>query len=437
MLESRLGGVLGLVLLVFVAFWLSVPIRGAAAQPEITVGNDFGVGARAMGMGGAFIGTANDSTALYWNPAGLSQIKQMEFYGAFSHDKLEAKTEYFGEKDSTFGSWIRPDAFDIVFPVPTYRGGLAFALGVNRLQSFDSRIRYKGFNSSTLDEDPDFGQLYVNELTDETGGIYSWDFGVAVDVARGVSIGGALSLLSGQYDYRLSLDADDTKELDLSLSGLSFDDTISSDYFGVKAKIGALVRTIDQVRIGATVEVPLDFSVDEYWSQSSLYIYDEKDDESTFDDGEIQYEISQPFRFSGGIAVRPIPGATIATDVLYTNWTKTQYNEPPAENIENSDFVSDYRGTAQIRVGMEYTIPCTGLSLRGGYLIDPLPYTPEGVDIITDRHFLSFGLGMTAGRAFSLDVAYVRGVWKQSSDEAAIKEDRNSNRIFLSVGYRF
>src|SRR5262245_49772819 len=30
------------------------------------------VGIRALGMGGAFVGVADDSTAVYWNPAGLS-----------------------------------------------------------------------------------------------------------------------------------------------------------------------------------------------------------------------------------------------------------------------------------------------------------------------------------------------------------------------------
>ena len=37
-----------------------------------------GVGARALGLGGAYVGTADDSTAVYWNPAGLPKIKHIE-----------------------------------------------------------------------------------------------------------------------------------------------------------------------------------------------------------------------------------------------------------------------------------------------------------------------------------------------------------------------
>jgi hypothetical protein len=44
-----------------------------------------GVGGRALGMGGAFVALANDVTAGYWNPAGLSKIKYTEI--TLMHDE--------------------------------------------------------------------------------------------------------------------------------------------------------------------------------------------------------------------------------------------------------------------------------------------------------------------------------------------------------------
>lgn len=37
-----------------------------------------GAGAKALGMGGAFVAVANDGSAIYWNPAGISQIRSSE-----------------------------------------------------------------------------------------------------------------------------------------------------------------------------------------------------------------------------------------------------------------------------------------------------------------------------------------------------------------------
>ncbi|MCK4513161.1 UPF0164 family protein [bacterium] len=36
-----------------------------------------GMGARSVGMGGAYVSLADDGSALYWNPAGLSQTTGM------------------------------------------------------------------------------------------------------------------------------------------------------------------------------------------------------------------------------------------------------------------------------------------------------------------------------------------------------------------------
>ncbi|MBI5020213.1 MAG: PorV/PorQ family protein [Ignavibacteriales bacterium] len=55
-----------------------------------------GVGARAVGVGESFIAMANDVTALYWNPAGLTQFNENQI--TFSHTEylVDLKHEFFG-----------------------------------------------------------------------------------------------------------------------------------------------------------------------------------------------------------------------------------------------------------------------------------------------------------------------------------------------------
>lgn len=76
--------------LVLFCSMLTVGLSQSYAQaPKYS--NEFlkiGVGARAMGMGNAFVANANDVTAGYWNPAGLSRMSS-DFQFSFMH------SEYF------------------------------------------------------------------------------------------------------------------------------------------------------------------------------------------------------------------------------------------------------------------------------------------------------------------------------------------------------
>lgn len=51
-----------------------------------------GVGARALGMGSAFVAVADDSTAAFWNPAGLAMLKKPE--ATFMHADLTLDRDY-------------------------------------------------------------------------------------------------------------------------------------------------------------------------------------------------------------------------------------------------------------------------------------------------------------------------------------------------------
>lgn len=61
----------------------------------------FGIGARAMGMGNSFVAIADDATAVYWNPAGLTQLAENQVFMSYA-DRFGA-----GLKDQSAGLVLR------------------------------------------------------------------------------------------------------------------------------------------------------------------------------------------------------------------------------------------------------------------------------------------------------------------------------------------
>jgi hypothetical protein len=55
-----------------------------------------GVGARGVGMGESFVAVANDASALFWNPAGLTQLSKDELFVAHTEYVVDIKEEYLG-----------------------------------------------------------------------------------------------------------------------------------------------------------------------------------------------------------------------------------------------------------------------------------------------------------------------------------------------------
>lgn len=118
-----------LVVFGFLLFF-SAPAFGAKYAGEFL---SLGVGARALGMGGAFVGVADDVTACFWNPSGLSQLNRKEI--SFMHAE-------------TFGSLLNQDfvAFAIPRAEETSTSTMAFSLqrlgggGVKITEKIDTNL---------------------------------------------------------------------------------------------------------------------------------------------------------------------------------------------------------------------------------------------------------------------------------------------------------
>lgn len=78
-----------------------------------------GVGARALALGGSYVATADDATAVYWNPAGLAALERSE--ASFMHSSLFGLDSYdfmnyvhHGNLDGPIAlSWLRVGVNDI------------------------------------------------------------------------------------------------------------------------------------------------------------------------------------------------------------------------------------------------------------------------------------------------------------------------------------
>src|SRR5258706_11405381 len=73
-----------------------------ASDPGTTAANflKLGVGPRAVAMGEAQVGLADDVYATYWNPAGLAQLQNRE--AGF------VQTQYFQDIHSQFAAYAHP-----------------------------------------------------------------------------------------------------------------------------------------------------------------------------------------------------------------------------------------------------------------------------------------------------------------------------------------
>ncbi|MBI3566075.1 MAG: PorV/PorQ family protein [Elusimicrobia bacterium] len=65
---------------------LLLALAAPAGALETAAFLDVGVGARALGLGGAYSALGEDADSLYWNPAGLARLEKRE--AAFSHAEL-------------------------------------------------------------------------------------------------------------------------------------------------------------------------------------------------------------------------------------------------------------------------------------------------------------------------------------------------------------
>lgn len=125
---------------------------------------ELGIGARAMAMGEAFVAVANDGTAFYWNPAGISTIQRAELAGMYaSLFKSLERHFHVGFTRPLYGAgaisinWIRLTVPD----VPFYDPGNIFDIS-----TYEERIAESSVSGGSWEELKRLGTVLTGDALD-------------------------------------------------------------------------------------------------------------------------------------------------------------------------------------------------------------------------------------------------------------------------------
>ncbi len=381
-----------------------------------------GIGARSIGMGGAQVSATEGYAASFWNPAALGLLRRGEIYGSLGQLEYDSETEFSGTLRQAEEVFTGLDAVGAAYPYPVYRGSLVIALGRNTLRRFD------GVGSSAGLSPTDGAEFR------EEGALHAWSGAFGVQVAPSAFFGVSLSYLFGSDDYT----SESTNSVRHNLL------EIRPEFSGFALTLGGLVTGGDNVKAGVVVRGPTFVKVKEDWSNQATCT--DCSSPPVFSSGKVEYRMTLPYQFEGGVSVR-IWSVILSADVRLVDWGQIEFDSEavdedriPIEPGVERDIADRLRATTGIRLGVEVGVPRLPAWVRAGYREEPSPFKglEEGEH---DRQFLSGGVGIRLSGVMQMDVAYEHGWWGGSVFDPALgltaDEDVTLGRLFLSLSYLY
>jgi long-subunit fatty acid transport protein len=395
-------------------------------------GHHWGVGARAVGMGGAYTGIADDYSAMYYNPAGLGQLENLEVFGSFSHFSVKDRATWVDERTES-SSFTKLNSIGISVPLPTYRGSLVLGFGYHRVRDFDKTLFVQQFISTPGDS----VTWRYDEL--EEGDLSNVSFGGSIEMGPNVFLGLAVNFWVGSNDYTWRF-----TETDEPYDIYTFSEYTSTDHFhtklsGVNFTLGTLFRLNKVFRFGGTLVTPVSLRGKEDWDYTEVTSWDDgfRSTDST-DFGFWEYKVQSPWIFRLGGAINPGP-LLVSADVEFKNYSRVKYTSYPPEGgytmaDVNFDIKQNLQNTMNWHVGGEFTLPTTGARIRAGYAVYPSPW--KGAPSGQDRKILSLGGGYTFQEQFDLNVCYVSTSWDGIAGDPIRQEKVEVSQLLITLSYR-
>jgi len=389
------------------------------------------VGTRATAMGCAFIGLADDYSAVHWNPAGIIDIQGTEATVSI-HDAI-----LLGSRD---GDIIFRDndpeqvedyyAIQTVSATTTTQHGLApgffFFTDAGPLQGLFSKIGLCGYTlaeygaqwdgddvadgfQSHLDNNynvfnrngaaPDYeSSIRAYSLSPVVAREFSDRFSIGV---TGHALYASFSLTNGNWIPDGTYDPEQPSGQQYILDLDPYEMTEELTGWGYGATVGARFQATDLLSVGATVRTPITITLDgDVEVSSTLESYVSESQSESFD-------FTFPMWAGVGIAYDDFlfEGTVLTADAQWTQWSKVDQIVRSVDTDLPNDLGTtelQWEDTVEFGLGLDYRLS-RSTSIRVGYRSMPTPVTDEMFDFV---------MPMSQKSVFSFGVGYRSDVWR-------------------------
>jgi len=396
-----------------------------------------GSGARALGMGGAFLARPDDATAASWNPAGLSYLLRPEVTAVWMQNRITIDststsdpipdTSHFRGRQLDFGA--------VTFPLHSISGAAQL--------SYQRVIPFAGTRTIASSEK-------VAHL-DASGGFDVLALGTGWRVTPTLRVGATLNHWMNGFHQVNNLNRTDPARRDTVLDA-------TFGFRGWNTNLGVIWSPIENLNIGAVVKTPFTGRVHLAKKRRDSYPADATGTVlfTTNESDRNDLRLDFPSAFGAGASWRVASALTVSADYTHTNWSHALIHnfyvlsvtpqpppgtpqQPPAPQVFDSlkyPLLDPSQNDAQqIRMGAEYVFIHKRLKfpLRAGYIFDQQFFQAQGGHAPVFGA-LTLGTGILAGPVL-LDFAYVRELGKfTDTDKAPTRQ--MTYRIVASAIYR-
>ncbi|MDH7514355.1 MAG: hypothetical protein QHI48_00565 [Bacteroidota bacterium] len=417
------------------------------------------INARSSGMGNAFIGVADDFSALFWNPAGLGLLRESEFSVGLTNLSVTNDASFLGSKTSFDDGTTHINHIGLALPFPVSRGSFVLAAGYNRLTNFLGVLRTEGFNPYSsiqrslynMNEDYDLawklgledtlvltlqetGQpgwlaipinrnVYQVQEVFESGNLGQWSFGGSIEFAPNFLAGLALNILTGSYRYdRTFIETDPNGFHQNTIVGdggapgrvaertdfksLELRQTVAQDISGYSLKFGMMYSLGSYARLGLSIQSPNSVTISEDYSNSGESRFANSISSYSAPTVKSEYDVTTGWVFGFGVSASPLAWLRFSGDLELADPSRIEISNTNVIGLTNlnSDIKRKLRSTNNFRVGAEVRVPTTDLFLRGGYGISFSPWKEDPSSF--DAKTISAGAGYLFDERVMLNAAF-------------------------------